>query len=225
MGVQAVPLQNFKAFVIDGSTNRELPGLASVSASGGEADVASIEGFDGTFQIPGPVGVPTLSLTISRFLPQHQTMRYIRRRAIAGDAMQWQFQTMRELLFGDLEDTGQPRGEGLMAAITKDAGVVTLTGGNVPDDEIGPGTVLRVKATDYVIDRMVGDAWVVDPAPTANVAAMPAAFIRPSLRLGPFTAKAQAYGAFEAASGGVLASSLQLAPSTALPDWVLGPIK
>ncbi|MXX34639.1 MAG: hypothetical protein F4107_08550 [Gemmatimonadetes bacterium] len=195
---------------------RAFPGLGSVSGSGGEAAEEEIDAFDGTFKIAGDPGVPSLSLTISRFLPQHATVKYVRMKALAGQPLIWRFTTREEVLLTT------------EAAIASATGAVTYsgdgtTGGNLDNhDEFGPGTVIVVGAKKEVIDTIGDDgAMIVDPKPSGDIAKATAKLVRPALRLGPLTAKARSYGAFEAATGGVLASSLELTPSSALPDWTI----
>jgi len=216
MGVQAVTLAKFKAEVQDGANWRAIPGMAQLGASGGEASEEDIDAFDGTFKIAGDPGVPSLSFTLRRFLPQHATIKFILRQSLRGKPLTWRFTTLAELLLTT------------EAQITSATGAVTFSGTGTSSgklqnfDEFGPGTVIIIGNNKQVIDSVGDDgAMLVDPKPSADIANASAKLVRPALRLGPLTAKVRSYGAFEAATGGVLASSLQLTPSSALPDWTI----
>lgn len=216
MGVQAVPLAKFAVEVQRGAAWLMLPGVGQLSGSGGEAAETDIDAFDGMFKIAGDPGVPSLSLTLSRFLPQHASIKYVRTQALAGKPLTWQFTTQQEVLLTT------------SATIAAADGVITFdgdgtSGGNLTNfDEFGPGTVIVIGSNKEVIDSVADNGkMIVDPKPAETIAKASAMLVRPSLRLGPLTAKARSYGAFEAATGGVLASSLELTPSSALPDWII----
>lgn len=202
----------------DGVTFAHVLGAESISVSGGEAPENDVVAFEGIAKVSGHLRVPSVSISVSGYNPQHASWAAIAVAAKAGTTLNWRFITQEEAFY-------TASGSGNTAAITA-AGVVTLAG-TTPDftgGQFAPGMVLQIGTDKYVIDTISPDtgAVKVKPAPASAVAAATAyKIINPSLRLGPFLAKVRSIGNAEMSSEGALTTTLDLTPRAQLPDWAL----
>ena len=126
-------------FSRDGATFHVLPFIGDISASGGEAPENDVVTFSGVGKVTGHPRVPSLSITVPSYVPQHSTWVVIRDALIKRKPLTWRITTVEQDLY-NVADT--------MAAINR-AGVVTYNGMAVPDfagDLFGVGMALVLPA-------------------------------------------------------------------------------
>ena len=192
-----------------------MPGVESVSLSGGEAPENDVVTFQGVAKVVGHPRVPSVQAQVSAYNPQHSAWREIATASRDRKALTWRFTTQEDAFY-------TASGAGNTAAIAA-TGVVTFAG-TKPDfksGQFGPGMSLKIGPDKYVIDA-ISDTGVVTvkPAPPAAVAAkQDYKIVNPALRLGPFIASVRSVGNIEMAAEGQLTTTLDLAPRSLLPDW------
>ena len=204
----------------DGSTFHEVPFIGDISASGGEAPETDVVTFKRIGKLIGKLRVPSLSIAVPSYAPNHATWQAIVNAAKAQTPLSWRVTTKEEEFY---EASGA--GNTVAIAIT---GIAAFAG-TKPDftsENYAEGMVIEAgagKGNKYVIDTISSAGVVtVKPAPDPVVTAKTDyKIINPSLRLGPFVASVRSAGNFELATEGNLTTTLELTPRAQLPNWVI----
>ena len=202
----------------DGSTFDEVPGVSSFSLSGGDPETRQTIMFRGTRQKAGAAQAPTVDVELASFLPHHAAMRTLQDRFKDGEKVRIRLTTLEDEIFASTA--------GSTCAIAT-TGVCTFVGTGNPDftgDDYGPGFVIEVGGTKYVIDGITNaGVMTVDPAPASAVSAAIYKIYIPSVRLGGSTGLLVGVGAPGAnlASQADLGSTIQFFPDRPLAstDW------
>lgn len=208
-----------------------LPGAASISVSGGDAESRTPRDLqDNQRQITGKAGVPTVSIALSFYAPQHPTMRLLKKAKEDGDIIHVRYSTKeREFYTSPSADT-----------ITVDAmGAVTFTqtvaAAGRPDPTspgFEVGTLIKTSSESFVIvsfdadgaNMMVRDADALDTAgATAITTAAQYKMAVPSLRRPWFACRIVNFDTDDLGEQSQLSTTLELAPRAALPDWEVVP--
>ena len=199
----------------DGSTWIQVPGINSYTESGGEAPERDIVTFDGVAKRSGHPRVPSIELNAT-YSPAHAAWKEIRTASIKGTLLDFRLTTKEETM---KSITGPANTVAI--ALT---GVVTFAGAIKPDVKLlGPGMVIKVGSSKYVIDSISDAATpvvTVKPAPSTAVPATSAySIVLPSMRRGPFDARVRLAGNVSLESEGDMTTTVTLAPRAQLSEW------
>ena len=93
-------------FSADGSTFTGLPFIGDISASGGEAPESDVVTFSGVGKVAGHPRVPSLSVTVPSYVPQHASWTAIRNALINRTSLTWRVTTKGQILFGPTTGLG-----------------------------------------------------------------------------------------------------------------------
>lgn len=166
----------------DGTEWHEVPGVNSISKSGGDGSQQSLEALGGVSQISTKPGAPNIAVTLVTFLPHHSAMKIVEDAAQSGEDIQYRITTQAERV---LQAAAGTVGGGSVA-IAEDTGICTFAGTTTPDftkPELNVGLVIKVGSTRYVVDKITSAGVVsVTPAPDSAVAAAVYDIVLPQLR-------------------------------------------
>ena len=198
-----------------GLTWIKVPGINSYTESGGEAPERDIVTFDGVAKRSGHPRVPSIELNAT-YSPAHAAWKAMRAASIKGTLLDFQLTTKEETM---KSITGSANTVAI--ALT---GVVTFAGAIKPAVKLlGPGMVIKVGSSKYVIDSISDAATpvvMVKPAPSTAVAATATySIVLPSMRRGPFDARVRLAGNVSLESEGDMTTTLTLAPRVQLSEW------
>jgi len=217
----AVQTENGRVEILSDGSWIDIPGVSSISESGGDAPTRTVATFQNTIQHTGNVQPPSISIAIAGYVPVHPTYKLIDDAKKANNPLTFRY------TFGEVEV--RPQAQNTMAAIAQTTGVVTFSGtGEHPDfttEELGRGMALKIGNRYFVIQSIsaTGAVTVVDgatlEAPSAQVAAAGYSVVIPPVRRPAFSARIMVMGNLEAGSESDLSTTLDLAPLAILPDW------
>ena len=208
---------------IDGGTTWfEMPFASDIEASGGEAPTGEVVTFKRVGTTIGHDRVPSLSVTVPSYIPQHSSWRKLATENKAGNPINFRITTRERLLASS--------GASNTVAITA-AGLATLSptviaspGHSIDwrSDLYGVGLGIRIGAAVYTVDTIsAAGVLTVDPSPAGAVAAAVYSVVGPSLRLGPSLARVVGLAAFSMPAEGALNKSVTIQPISQLPDWTV----
>lgn len=226
MAVPTAPISasNLELEVEDtAGTYVRIPGAASFSSAGGEANVQEQAVFGGTVNIPGQPGAGSVNVDVPALAPLHRAS------IIIDTSRRASTQKNFRVTLPESEVVGRG-GTGVTAAI-ETTGVVTFVGagapmggGNLPNAQVyGPGYAIRI-GSDYhhILSISSMGQITVGPAPGTAITATQYSIVVPGIRT-TFLATIQSFALADATAGGGLGSSLTLVPTSDLPWWVASP--
>ena len=196
-----------------GSTNwQEVPGVGTISKSGGEGSQTQIEAIDGVASITSPPGVPTIGVTLASYVPTHPSIQLIESSANSATQVEYRLTTQdeQEILPANADSA-------VVGISVTTAGVATIAGtGTLPamsdDAKYNVGLHLEIGGTTYTIDKINSNTEIVlDPAPGTAVATSAFEVNRPALREQGI-AEVQAAGNYEGGVGAAISGGFTLAP-------------
>lgn len=225
----AVQTENARVEIQQPSGWLDIPGVASVSESGGDAPTRTVATFQNTIQHVGNVQPPSISISVAGYAPLHPTYK------IVDDAKRENRHLTFRYTFAETE-VRPTTPAGATAAIAQSTGVVTLTDvdGQIDftTEELGRGMALKMgtgASARYFVIRTISDTGaltVIDAAtlaaPTAQVAAGVYSVVVPPMRRGAFSARIMTAFNLEAASESDLSTTIEIQPIAILPAWELG---
>lgn len=204
-----------------GNTWSDIPGPTSYVESGGDATSRTISALSGVRQQSGRVQIPTVAIECIGN-PALNVFKRLKAAAAANSSVQIRATSKNG-------DTLIAAKAGQTAAVVAATGVVTLVG-SVSSANVGPGDVLEVNNSKYVIDKVVDDSGniklagglTVAPPPAANIAAMQYSIKSAKIRRPAYSAKlTNPPDLLSLAVDSEASTTLNFAPSGQLPDVVL----
>lgn len=193
----------------DNSTWHEVPGVSTISKSGGDGSQTALEALDGSSQVSTKPGAPQFAVNLVTFIPHHQSMEIIEDAAEGGTDIHYRITTQEEVV---VQAAAANVGGGGVAIA--DTGVCTFTGTVTPDftkPELNVGLIIKIGNTSYVVDQIADDGTVtVDPKPDPAQANAVYQIIIPRLRE---TGRGQISAApnYEAGVGAAIGGSFTIA--------------
>ena len=200
-----------------GSSYRAIPGVASVSKSGGDGTTTEVRAMSGVSQTAAPPTPATYTVTLSSLIPNHPSIALLNAEAESGGLILARFNTVGEQL---RPANASAAVDGVTILTT---GVATLAGtgaqADLTDRLYNEGTVIQTTTggnnaalVNYTIDKInKAQEAVVYPAPgTAVSTALAYSLRRPGLRE-TASCRIVNIGTWEAGEGAALTGSITLA--------------
>ena len=210
-----------EASVDGGTTWREVPFIGEISASPGSTPENDIVTFKSVGKVRGKNRVPSLSVTIPAYVPNHPVWGDIADKADSGDLVKFRMTTRERQIFSG-------SGSKVENASIATTGILTFTSGGMRkpelgDDEYNIGLVFKdndnTKA--YTISALT-DAGVatLSPAPGTAVSAIDDyEIVIPSLRMTFDATPSNPDDNFSLPAEGALNTTLDLSLRSKLPRW------
>jgi len=215
-----IPTENARVEVRSASGSwKFIPGVASVTESGGESPTRTVSTLQNKITVTGNVNPPTISISVAAYVPHHSTMKLIQEALVNNTILQWRYVFQPQTLF-----TATGNANTVAIATT---GVVTFagTGPSLSDEAYGPGIAIKLGSAYHVIDSIDGTTGraTVDPAPGSQIAATADYTIEiPPIYRPSFPARVTMTDNTEAGSESSLATEIGIAPMAVLPQFVVG---
>ena len=206
-----------------------LPGTSGISESGGDAPTRETRSFAAVFTHTGNASPPSISISMSAFVPIHPTIRTIIDAHRKNNLVNFRYTLQGRVV-------KPSAGAGNTAAIAS-GGAVSFIDGSVDSpinnesftrEDVGPGMTIKIGNNHYVISTIsaTGAVMVVGPvnqgtftAPTSPVAAGVFSVEQPSIRRPGFACRIMNVGNIDAQVDSDVASTVEIQPISILPQW------
>ena len=203
-----------------------IPFVADISASGGDAPTSEVLTYQAVGQITGSKRPETLTFAVPSYIATLPVNKDIRSASVDQENRNFRITTNEGTpAFTASSSPGATLGSVAVAA----DGVVTFSGANMPSmrdfNLIAIGQVIETGTAQYqIIDIQPGSGSqlprVTVEAPASAVTATPGyQIVTPAIRLGPFLAGVTVAGSFDIPVEGAMSSTVTLAPVSVLPEW------
>ena len=190
----------------------EVPGVGTISKSGGEGSQTQIEAIDGVASITSPPGVPTIGVTLASYVPTHPAIELIESSADSATQIEYRLTTQdeQEILAANADSA-------VVGISVTTGGVATIAGtGTLPamqdDAKYNVGLHVEIASTDYRISKINSNTEIIlDPSPSTAIATSAFEVNRPALAEQGL-AEVQAAGNYEGGVGAAISGGFTLAP-------------
>ena len=197
----------------------EVPGVADVSASGGEAPETDIVTFEGVAKATGHARVPSFSVQVPLYNPLVAAFRYMRDNA--GSRISFRLTTEESVV----QDFGSTT-----LAIVANTGVATLSintaagsfAGWEKDDRVKIGMVIKPDSGSdrYTLESITSNTEAVVSGVSSNVSPAASTFelVIPALR-DSFVGTVRSGSSYELPAEGGMNKTLSITPTGPLENW------
>ena len=187
-----------------------IPGVSSISKSGGDGSTTEVEAIDGKSQtVTGP-GPATYNVTLATLVANHPAIEACIDAADNNTLLSVRFVTKAETILA-AASSATVRGVKVTSG-----GVATVEGSDLPDfttATYNPGLVMTISTNDYTIESITSATVVqLDPSPSAAINTAATYSIKRPAIIETTTARLQNAGGWESGVGAPISGTLIFAP-------------